>query len=106
MLAIGVFSWLMLALATAANAAEHGRDARAWFGLALVLSPPVCLVLIARARAAPPPRPAPDPRPFRAAILIDRLQRVARPCPTCGKLVHPQAASCMHCRAKLPRFAA
>ena len=110
MLGVGIFCWLMLAFATAANAAERGRDARVWFGLALVLSPPVCLVLIAvmsREVAPPPaPRPAPDPRPFRTALVIDRLQRVTRPCPNCRKLVHPQAVMCRHCSTKLPRFAA
>jgi hypothetical protein len=28
-----------------------------------------------------------------------------RPCPSCGGLVHPKAATCMHCWAKLPRAA-
>lgn len=110
MLGVGIFCWLMLAFATAANASERGRDARVWFALAVVISAPVCLALIARTRhkVAPPPAPRPmlDPRPFRAAIVIDRLQRVTRPCPSCGKLVHPQAVLCRHCSAKLPRFAA
>jgi hypothetical protein len=110
MLGVGIFCWLMLSFATAAYAAERRRDARAWLALAVVISPPVCLALIAitsRELGPPPaPRPAPDPRPFRAAIKIDRLQRVTRPCPHCGKLVHPQAVACRHCSTKLPRLAA
>lgn len=53
-------------------------------------------ILAARELPAPPPN---------VAVSSD-AEQFTRPCPRCGKLIHPQATTCMHCWAKLPRLAA
>jgi hypothetical protein len=48
------------------------------------------------AREMPAPKRA-EPKPA--------VSEFTRPCPSCSGLVHPQATTCMHCWAKLPRAA-
>jgi hypothetical protein len=47
-------------------------------------------------------------REMPAPKIVERkpvASEFTRPCPSCGGLVHPQATTCMHCWARLPRVA-
>jgi hypothetical protein len=147
MFTFGIFCWLIFALAVGMYATSRGRNPLAWFALALLISPLVCIVIIAVT-----PEVNPGAADYSASASVasatgtELLQRVSelfdrgaltdgdvgvlralaaremparpkprkdpaesdftRPCPSCGKLVHPQATTCMHCWAKLPRLAA
>jgi hypothetical protein len=147
MFGFAIFLWLLFALGTGAYAASRGRNAIVWFVLALLISPLVCVVVIAvtpEVNATSADYSAPVS--LSVATGSELLQRVSelfergkltepdlvllrslaarempapasprnrseseeftRPCPSCGKLVHPKATTCMHCWAKLPRLAA
>jgi hypothetical protein len=147
MFTFAIFLWLVFALVAGGYAASRGRNALAWFVLALLISPLVCIVIMAVApEVSEGSADYSAPLSVSAASGAELLQRVrelfdrgalteadlallrtlaarempapasprkrneaaefTRPCPGCGKLVHPQATTCMHCWAKLPRLAA
>lgn len=55
------------------------------------------------AQREPPP---PNAKPLAASPAASPAAEFTRPCPSCGRLIHPKATTCMHCLAKVAGDAA
>jgi hypothetical protein len=81
---------------TAATATELLRRVEELFDRGALTDGDLGRIRALAAREMPAPKRA-EPKPA--------VSEFTRPCPSCSGLVHPQATTCMHCWAKLPRAA-